>query len=136
MQEYQSKSAVVSHTIKDVDVFSINTEDDQLAYVNYLKIVNGLLINTDTIELTMNLNQEPEDVLRYSVNYFREKYNSIAPEMILPFSVEYPEEINQTIPQRGDKKKLLDLSAKNVFYHMMQKRKENISKIKKQTPAE
>jgi len=136
LQEYQSKSAVVSHTIKDVDVFSINTEDDQLAYVNYLKIVNGLLINTDTIELTMNLNQEPEDVLRYSVNYFREKYNSIAPEMILPFSVEYPEEINQTIPQRGDKKKLLDLSAKNVFYHMMQKRKENISKIKKQTPAE
>jgi excinuclease ABC subunit C len=136
LQEYRAKSAVVSHSIKDVDVFSIHIEDDQLAYVNYLKIVNGLLINTDTIELSMNLNQEKGDILRYSVNYFREKYNSIAPEMIVPFHLDYPEEISQIIPQRGDKKKLLELSEKNVFYHMMQKRKEKISKIKKQTPAE
>ena len=136
LSEYQSKSAVVSHSIKDVDVFSISTEDNQLAYVNYMKVVNGLLINTDTIELSMNLNQEEEDVLRYAITYFREKYNSIAPEMILPTEVEYPEDIIQTIPQRGDKKKLLDLSSKNVFYHMMQKRKEKISKIRKQTPAE
>jgi len=136
LEDYQAKSSVVSHTIKDVDVFSINTEDDEYAYVNYLKIVNGLLINTDTIELTKNLNQEDEDILRYSINYFRERYNSIAPEIILPMKIEYPEDVVQTLPQRGDKSKLLQLSAKNVFYHMMQKKKEKISKTKKQTPAE
>ncbi|MEE9374665.1 MAG: excinuclease ABC subunit UvrC [Saprospiraceae bacterium] len=133
---YQSKSSVVSHIIKDVDVFSISIEEDQLAYVNYLKIVNGLLIHSDTIELVMNLNQEESDVLRYAITHFREKYNSIAPEIIIPFQIEYPEDITITIPQRGDKKQLIELSAKNVFYHMMQQRKEKISKIKKQTPAE
>ena len=136
LDDYQAKSTVVSHTIKDVDVFSLNTEDDEYAYVNYLKIVNGLLINTDTIELTKNLNQEDEDILRYSINYFREKYNSIAPEIILPLRIKYTEDVTQTIPQRGDKSKLLQLSAKNVFYHMMQKKRDDISKIKKKTSVE
>ena len=84
----------------------------------------------------MNLNQEEEDILRYSITYFREKYNSISPEIILPIHISYPEELTLTVPQRGDKKKLLELSSKNVFYHMMQKRKESINKVKKQTPAE
>jgi excinuclease ABC subunit C len=135
LEDFQAKSTVVSQTIKDVDVFSINS-DEEYAYVNYLKIVNGLLIHTDTIELKKNLTQEDDALLRYAVNFFREKYNSIAPELILPISIEYHEDLIQTIPQRGDKRKLLELSEKNVFYHTMQKKKEQLSKIKKQTPAE
>lgn len=135
LEDYRSKSTVVSHRIKDVDVFSIDADDDW-AYVNYLKIVNGLLIHSDTIELKKNLTTENVDVMRYAVGFFREKYNSIAPELILPQEMEYHEDILQTIPQRGEKRKLLELSEKNVFYHKMQKKKDEISKIKKQTPAE
>lgn len=134
-EEYRAKSTVVHQSIKDVDVFSINS-DEEWAYVNYLKILNGLLINTDTIELKKNLTQEKEDILRHAINHFREKYNSIAPELILPMKIKYHEDLLQTIPKRGDKRKLLELSEKNVFYHTMQKKKEQISKIKKQTPAE
>lgn len=134
--EYQAKSTVVSQTISDVDVFSIET-DDEWAYVNYLKVVNGALINTDTIELKMNLDSDPEELLEYTIPQVREKYNSIAPEVVVPMKVDLPDPlIDITIPQRGDKKKLLDLSMKNVRYFLLQKRKLEISHVKRQTPAE
>lgn len=135
-EEYQAKSTVVSQTIKDVDVFSIES-DDETAYVNYLKVVNGAIINTDTLELKMNLDSEPEDILAYIIPEVREKYNSIAPEIIVGIELQLPDPyLSITVPQRGDKKKLLELSQKNVKYFMLQKKKEQLSKIKRQTPAE
>jgi len=135
-EEYQAKSTVVSQIIRDVDVFSIDA-DEEWAYVNYMKVVNGALINTDTIELKMNLDSDPEELLEYTIPQVREKYNSIAPEVVVPIPIYLPDpSIDITIPQRGDKKKLLDLSAKNVKYFMLQKKKLEASHSKRQTPAE
>lgn len=134
--DYQAKSTVVSATIRDVDVFTIQS-DEKYAFVNYIKVINGAMINSDTIELEKNLDEDEADILSYVIPVIREKYNSIAPEVVLPFEVEMEdEEIVVTIPQRGDKKKLMDLSAKNVSYHLLQKKKAEINNIGKQTSAE
>jgi len=133
---YQSKSTVVNSKIEDVDVFFLRSEEE-MAYVSYLKVVNGTLINFDNLELKKNLNDNDKQLLAFSISYLREKFNSIAQEVVLPYSVSLPEmEIRVTIPQRGDKKHLLDLAEKNLKYFMIQKRREEISKIKRITPAE
>jgi len=135
-EDYQGKSTVVSAVIKDVDVFSIGT-DEASAYVNYIRVVNGAIINTFTMEMVKNLNEEEEELLSFSIPEMRERFNSNAPEIIC--SMEVPladEDLIMTVPQRGDKKKLLELSEKNVFYYLMQKKKDAINKIKKVTSAE
>lgn len=135
--DYQARSTVVSHTIYDVDVFTITMDEDEFAYVNYMKVVNGALINTDTVELKINLNDNREDLLRYIIPKIRQKYNSIAPELVLPIKVKgLEEDLTITIPQRGDKKKLLDLSEKNVKYFLLQKKKEAMAKLSKETSSE
>lgn len=136
-ENYQGKSTIVSTTITDVDIFTIEREDD-IAYVNYLKIVNGALINSYTQELIMNLNQDEKDLLAFTIPLLRKKFNSIAPEIILPYEVAIleDEDIRITIPKIGDKKKLLELSQKNVHYFVLQKRKDAINNIKKQTSSE
>lgn len=134
--DYQAKSTVVSATIRDLDVFTIQSNEKN-AFVNYIKVINGAMINTDTIEMEMNLDEDERDLLSFVIPVIREKYNSIAPEIVLPFDVEMEDEsILVTIPQRGDKKKLLDLSAKNVTYHILQQRKAQINNTGKQTSTE
>jgi excinuclease ABC subunit C len=135
LTDYQSKSTVVNTSIKDSDVFSIRVEKE-MAYVSYLKIINGALVNSDNLELKMNLNDDPDDLLVFSINYLREKFNSISPEVILSKHITLIDNVEVTVPQRGDKKHLLDLAEKNLKYYMLQKRKESINSIKKQTPAE
>lgn len=132
---YQSKSTVVSATIRDVDVFTI-TQDEKLAYVNYLKVINGALINTDTVELEINLDTEEQDLLTYAIFRLREKFDSISPEVILREDIDLGDEITVTVPQRGDKRKLLELSEKNVKYYLLQKKKQAISHQNKQTPSQ
>ena len=135
-EDYQSKSTVVSATVKDVDVFSIAC-DEKDAYVNYLKVVNGVLINTYTLELEKQLTEDETTLLAYAIERLRDRFDSIAPEIIVPFEVKLSDEEAQiTIPQRGDKKKLLDLSQKNVQYYLLQSKKEELTKTKKQTPSE
>lgn len=135
-EDYQSKSTVVNPKIQDVDVFSIATNDKE-AFVNYLKVVNGAVIHAHTQELTKNLDDEEEDLLGYAIPILRERFNSITKDIILPYEVQVPEEdISIIIPQRGDKKKLLDLSMKNVKYYLMQKRKQEINAIRKQPREE
>ena len=135
-ENYQSKSIVASTTIEDLDVFNIKN-DEEFAYVNYLKIINGSLINTDTIELKKNLNDNEAELLTFAIDVFREKFNSIAKEILVPYPVEVLDKnIKVTIPKIGDKKHLLDLGAKNLYYFLLQKRKDEINKIKKQTSSE
>lgn len=135
-EEYQSKSTVVSHTIKDIDVFTIDGDDDW-AYVNYLKVINGVLINSDMIEMEKNLDTDNAELLSYVIPEIREKYNSIAPEVVVPEDIILSDpSIIITVPQRGDKRRLLELSDKNVKYHILQKRRDKINQIKKQTPSE
>ncbi len=134
-QDYQSKSAVVSVTISDVDVFYFE-EDDRKAYINYLKVINGSIINTSDIELEKNLNTDREYLLSYAILELREKYNSIAPEIIVPFNIDYLDDVSVTVPKIGDKKKLMDLAEKNLKYALFQKKKQELNKIKKKTPTE
>lgn len=135
-EDYQSKSTVVSATIKDVDVFTM-TKDDRMAYVNYLKVINGALINTDTVELEMNLDTEEDDLLTYAIYRIREKFNSISPEIVVQQNLELDDaNIQVTIPQRGDKKRLLELSEKNVKYYLLQKKKQEVSHMNRVSPAE
>lgn len=135
-EDYQSTSTVVSTTIKDIDVFAIKKEE-QMAYVNYLKIINGALVNTDISEMVMNLDDEIEDLLSFVVPTIREKFNSIAPEVIVPVEIIVPDEkVMVTVPQRGDKKKLLELAEKNIDYYILQKRRDDVSHQKKISSSE
>lgn len=135
-EAYQSKSTVVNINIQDVDVFSILV-DGEMAYINYLKVVNGAIINTDTVDVTMNLDDEEGEVLSYVIPTIREKYNSIAPEIIVDQPVELSnDDVKVVVPQIGDKRKLLDLSQKNVKYYMLQKKKSEANATNKKSPAE
>lgn len=136
LENYQGKSTVVNPSIKDVDVFSLE-QDEDMAYFNYLKVVDGAIINTFTMELDKNLNDNQTDLLVFAIQTLREKYQSIAPEVIVP--IELPdvwENTTITIPKIGDKKKLLDLSEKNLQYYVLQKRKQAASRANKQSTAE
>ncbi len=134
-EDYQAKSTVVSTTIRDVDVFSIASEEKE-AYVNYIKVVNGAIIHTHTQELVKNLDEEEKDLLEYAIPVIRERFNSIAEEIILPYKVQLEEELNITVPKIGDKRKLLGLSEKNVKYYLLQRQKQRASQKRRQTSAE
>lgn len=116
LQNYKAKSTIVNERIGTVDVFSILEEGD-IAYVNYLAVNNGSIVLTKTITLKKKLDEPAAEVLSFAIAQLRETFNSEAKEIILPFSIEFPEnDITQSIPQAGDKKKLLELSEKNVNY--------------------
>lgn len=136
-EDYQSKSTVVSPNIRDVDVFSI-ASDEKAACINYLRVVNGAIIHTHTQELLRNLDDEEDaELLAYAIPLIRERFSSTAPEIIVPFDLPAPENgITVTIPKIGDKRKLLELSQKNVQYYLLQKQKDEATRTKKQTPAE
>ncbi len=135
-EDYQGKSTVVSTTIRDVDVFSI-ASDEKNAYVNYIKVVNGAIINTWTQEMVKNLDDDEADLLAFTILEIRERFQSIAPEVIVPMEIPVADEtVTVTVPKIGDKKKLLELSEKNVHFFLLQKKKEEASQTGKQTSAE
>ncbi len=134
-EDYQSKSTVVNSKISDVDVFAI-TGDEKTAFINYLKVVNGAIINSFTQELVKNLDQDQKDLLEYGVLHLREKFNSVAPELIVPEILDLPEDLVQTVPKRGDKRKLLELSEKNVEFFLKKKYADDATKQKRQTSVE
>lgn len=135
-EDYQGKSTVVNPNIHDVDVFAI-ADDEKEAFVNYLKVVNGAIIHTYTLTLIKNLDEEKETLLLFAIQNLRDKFNSITKELIVPFPVQLADdELIITVPKIGDKKKLLELSEKNVQYHLLQKKKQAMNATGKQTPAE
>jgi excinuclease ABC subunit C len=134
--DYQASSTISSTTIRDIDVFAI-TKDDTMAYVNYLKIVNGTLVNTDIAEMQMNLDDDIADLLSYVIPTIRDRFESTAPEVIVPTEISLPDpKIMFTVPQRGDKKKLLELAENNIDYFIKQKRRDEISHQKKVSSTE
>ncbi|MDM8173938.1 MULTISPECIES: excinuclease ABC subunit UvrC [Olivibacter] len=116
LSNYQSKSTIVSNTINDVDVFNIASEEGY-AFVNFLKVMNGTVIQTQTLELKKRLDESDQELLSLAVQELRTRFNSTSKEIIVPFNldIESPN-FKQTVPQLGDKKKLLDLSYKNVSF--------------------
>lgn len=124
LDKFQSKSTVVSPTITNVDVFSI-VSDEKNGYVNFLKVVNGSIIQGHTIELKKKLDESDEELLTLSIAELRERFHSDAKEIIVPFKIEteFPG-VEFIIPQRGDKKHLLELSERNVDYYRREKIKQ------------
>ncbi len=116
LERYQSKSTVVNSSITEVDVFSIAT-DDKFAFVNYLKVMHGVITQTQTIEIRKKLDESNEELLSIAISEFRSRYQSQSKEIIVPFKLELDDEnVKFTVPKLGEKRKLLDLSQKNVLF--------------------
>ncbi len=113
LETYAGKSEVVSHTIDDVDVFSI-TDDEKVAYVNYMHVTNGSINAAFTYEFKKKLEESEGEILSLGIIQIREQVKSHSKEIIVPFELETGiKDTVLTVPQRGDKKKLLDLSIMN-----------------------
>ena len=113
LSNYCSKSEVVSHTINNVDVFSI-TNDENQAYINYIHVTNGSINQAFTFEYKKKLNETEEELLQLGIVEIRQRFKSTSREIIVPFEMHLEmENVTFTIPQRGDKKTLLDLSEMN-----------------------
>lgn len=114
IENYRAKSQVISDILYNIDVFNIESEE-KLAYINYLHVVNGAIVQAFTFEYKKKLNETDEELLAMGIVEMRDRYESDSKEIIVPFRVDLPDDYAlQTIPQRGDKKKLLDLSKLNV----------------------
>ncbi len=123
LQKYQAKSMVVSPTIRNVDVYSFKREEN-ISYVNFLKVVNGGVIHSFTLEITSKIDETDEDLLLSGITEIRQRIFSNATELIVPFKPSFEiNGVNYTMPQRGDKRKLLELSEKNVLYFILEKKK-------------
>jgi len=136
LENYESRSVIVSRHLSHADVFSI-ARDGDLAYINYLMIETGTIVQTHTTEVETHLEESDEEVLAFTVARLRETFNSMSRELILPFPIDYPEDgVEQIIPKGGDKKKLLDLSQKNVAYFREELRKKKILQLEGKTADE
>ena len=121
LDNFQAKSTIVHPSINNTDVLNI-ISDEKTAYVTYFKIINGTIVNSQTIELKKKLNESNEELLLFAIIEFRNRFNSSSNEIILPFELETKlENINYYIPKIGDKKHLLDLCYKNALLYKQEK---------------
>ncbi len=124
LENYKSKSTIVNPRIHNVDVFSVLDEDNQ-AYVNFLKVMNGSIVQAHTVEIKKKLNETPAEILTFAIVDFRQRFGSHADEIIVPFQPEMSwDEVKITVPVRGDKKQLLELSRRNTKYFRMERQKQ------------
>ena len=130
LEKYKGRSVVVSPTIHHVDVFSI-IDDEQSAFINYLRIISGAIIQSHTVELRRKLDESKEELLLLAIAEMRERYQSESKELILPIDIEIDiPGVLVTVPKIGDKKHLLDLSEKNARYF----RKDRLEQADKLNP--
>ncbi|MBN1987104.1 MAG: excinuclease ABC subunit UvrC [Prolixibacteraceae bacterium] len=128
LKRYQSRSTVVSPNITDVDVFTID-EDEKFAYINYLKIIKGAIIQTFTLEIRKTLNESTEDLLLAGIVDIRQKIFSNAKEILVPVRLANVfDDIRFVIPKRGEKRSLLELSQRNAKYYRLEKDKQIVLK--------
>lgn len=130
LEKYQSKSTVVNSAITNIDVVSI-ASDERYAFVNYLKVMNGSIIQTQTIEIKKRLDETDEELLTIAITEFRTRFHSTSKEIIVPFDIILIDEnLKFTVPKLGEKKKLLELSQKNVLFF----KKEKLNQYEKLNP--
>lgn len=116
LEAYQASSVIVGKLSGNVDVFSL-LRDQSTAYVNYLMVQHGTIVQTHTVQLEIQLEETDEEVLAFAIVNMRTQFNSMAKEIVVPFPIAYPEkEVIVIVPKAGEKKKLLELSLKNVNY--------------------
>ena len=123
LENYQAKSTVVNYKIHDVDVFSI-VSDSYAGYVNFLKINSGAVVQLHTLEIRKKLEETDEELLAIGIAEIRQKFESESKELYLSIPIDIPiKNVKVTIPQIGDKKKLIDMSTRNAKYFMMDRYK-------------
>lgn len=124
LENYQARSTVVNPDIGDVDVFGLDRNSDS-TFVNYMRVIDGAIVQGITIELKRKLDEPDQEVLQLAIAELRQRYRSTAVEAIVPMDpgIEMPD-LAFTVPQRGDKKHLLDLSTRNAHYFMLNKQKQ------------
>ncbi|PKP10746.1 MAG: excinuclease ABC subunit C [Bacteroidetes bacterium HGW-Bacteroidetes-4] len=128
LENYQAKSTIVSQSIHNVDVFSY-VEHENSAFVNFLKVVNGAVIQVHTVELKKRTDEDKEMLLLTAIVEIRQRLNSTSREIIVPFELDFEfKAASFLVPQRGDKKKLLDLSMRNAFYFKQEKIKQEVNR--------
>ena len=127
LENYQSKSVVVNTSLNDLDIFSIISEEEE-SYVNYLKVINGAIVQAHSVQIKNRLNESDEEVLAHAILNIRQQLLSNSKEIIVPILPNLKlEGVSFIVPQRGDKKKLLELSQRNVkFYRLDVKKKKSL----------
>lgn len=124
LNRFQSKSTVVSPSIKNVDVFSI-VSDNTSGFVNYLRVIDGAIVQGHTLEFKKRLEESEEELLLSGIIELRERFLSTAKEIIVPFKPSFQlKEAHWLVPQRGDKKSLLELSERNARHNMIERHKQ------------
>ena len=130
LEKYQSKSTVVSSAITNIDVVNI-ASDERYAFVNYLKVMNGAIIQTQTIEIKKRLDESDEELLSIAIAEFRNRFKSTSKEIVVPFEIPLEDtNLKLTVPKLGEKKALLELSQKNVLFF----KKEKLNQYEKLNP--
>lgn len=136
LEKYKSRNTVINTNIESADVFTI-LEEGNIAYVNYLHVSNGTIIQTKTTTLIKKLEETKEEVLAFAIARMRQTFQTEAKEIIVPFPIEYQEDgIQLTVPKAGDKKKLIDLSTKNVDYFKAELKARKMLKLEDKTDGE
>ena len=136
LEQYQSRSVIVSKHLDNLDVFTIVKESD-IAFVNYLIIQNGTIIQTHNVELQTNLEEDEAAVLIFAIAQLRKSFNSSAKEIVIPFNIDYPEnDIQITVPKGGDKLRLIELSQKNVHHFREELRRQKILHLEQSNEAQ
>jgi len=129
LEKYSSKSTIVSPTINNIDVFTI-VDDENNAYVNFLKIINGAIVQAHTIEIKKRMQEPKEHLLVLAIAEIRQKIFSQANEILLPFPIDLDlQGVSFSVPKIGDKKKILDLSYRNAKYFRQDKIKQELKRM-------
>lgn len=123
LNRFRSHSAVVSNSIRNVDVFAFTNEDEK-CYINYLKVVEGAVVQAFTLEMRSKLDEDRESLLGFAITEIRQRYSSDSPEIIVPFRPDIQlDRVRYTIPKIGEKLKLLELAERNAIYYKLEQKK-------------
>lgn len=125
LQQYQVRSTVVNPHLGDIDVCYLMEGENDKAYVNFLMVRNGAVVDTKSTSLKRKLEEDPSEMLAFALSYFRDQFSSDAKEIILPYTIDYPDsDLIITIPKGGDKKKLLEMAEKNVRFFISEEKRQ------------
>lgn len=125
LQQYQVRSTVVNPKLGDLDVCYLLHGEHDTAYVNFLMVRNGAIVNTKSTGMLRKLDEDPTELLTFAVSYFRQQFSSDAHEIVVPYPIHYPDPtLTISIPKAGDKKKLLEMAEKNVRYFISEEKRQ------------
>lgn len=133
LEQYSARSVIVSQQLGDIDVFSI-LKDGELAYINYLMVRNGTIVQTHTLQLQPHLDETETEVLAFGIQQIRDRFDSNTAEILVPVEMEYADNrVKISTGRTGERKKLLDLSVKNVLIYRDEIRRKKMLKTEEKT---